>query len=114
MNKRQWGKIKEDKACEYLQQQGYKILSRNFYTYFGEIDIIALDGEEIVFLEVKYRKNSRQGYPEEAVTGWKQRRIYKSAEYYLYQTGKNHCKCRFDVLAILDEDITHIKDAFSV
>lgn len=112
MNQRQTGAAYEEKAANYLISQGFRILERNFYTHFGEIDIIAEEGDALVFVEVKYRRNLTNGYPQEAVTSGKKRKIILSARYYLYRTRREDCICRFDVIAIVGEEITHIKDAF--
>ena len=114
MDKRKEGSKYEDAAAEYLENAGYKILERNFYTHFGEIDIIAWKDGMIVFVEVKYRKSLKRGHPLEAVTKTKQQRIFKSAVYYLYKEGKENAACRFDVIGILDGSVTHIENAFEV
>ena len=67
MNKREIGSGYEEMAAAYLIEQGYKIVARNFSGRRGEIDIIARDGEYLVFVEVKYRRDERQGSPAEAV-----------------------------------------------
>lgn len=112
-NKRKTGREKEELAEEYLRQQGYEILDMNFYGRFGEIDIIARDGETLVFAEVKYRKSERFGNSLEAVDTRKQKKICQTALYYL---ARHHIAdsvpCRFDVIGITGEDITHIKNAF--
>lgn len=112
MNQRQTGAAYEEKAANYLMSQGFRILERNFYTHFGEIDLIAEEGDILVFVEVKYRRDLKNGYPQEAVTPAKRRKIVRSAQYYLYRTRREDCICRFDVIAIVGEEITHIKAAF--
>lgn len=112
MNKRKKGAEYEEKAALYLAGKGYEILERNFYTCYGEIDLIARDGDTIVFLEVKYRKNLQGGYPQEAVTFQKRQRIIWSARYYLYKNRVCEIPCRFDVVAITGEEIVHIRNAF--
>lgn len=72
------GKLGEDLACKYLQNKGYKILERNFEAKQGEIDIIALDKEELVFIEVKTRSNILYGKPAEAVNEIKQNHLIKT------------------------------------
>lgn len=72
-NKRDIGTVYEKKAVLLLEEKGCRILERNFYTYHGEIDIIAKDGDCLVFVEVKYRKNTKKGYAAEAVTPLKQK-----------------------------------------
>jgi len=114
-NKRSLGREKEELAAEYLNGQGAKILDRNYYFSGGEIDLIAKDGEYLCFIEVKYRKGSSFGFPEEAVTYAKQKKILKGARFYLYQ---NHLRedtpCRFDVVSFCGEEMNWIKNAFTV
>lgn len=103
----------EQKAAEYLKQQGYRILQRNFYSRYGEIDIIAREGRYLVFIEVKYRTNTSHGSPQEAVSRKKQRTICKVANYYCLTHGiPEDTPCRFDVVAILEDDIILLRDAF--
>ena len=112
MNKRMLGTDYENKACEYLESEGYEILERNFRSKKGEIDIIAKDGQYIVFVEVKYRYNNAFGYSVEAVDIRKQMIIYKVAESYLNYTNNVAVPCRFDVIGFDDNKINHIKNAF--
>lgn len=96
-----------------MKQQGYRILQRNFYSRYGEIDIIAREGRYLVFIEVKYRNNTSHGLPQEAVSRKKQRTICKVANYYCLTHGiPENTPCRFDVVAILEEDIILLRDAF--
>lgn len=111
---RQKGFEYEEKAAVYLKEKGYKILEQNFYTFFGEIDLIARGKETIVFVEVKYRKSIKNGYPQEAVTYKKRQRIIKSAQYYLYQQNAFEKSCRFDVIAVAGEEFLHIENAFEL
>ena len=78
----------------------------------GEIDIIARDGEYLVFCEVKYRAGTGKGYPSEAVDERKQRVISKCALYYLTKKGTMELSCRFDVVTILNGKLQVIKNAF--
>lgn len=103
---------KEETACRFLVSQGYEVLERNFYSRFGEIDVVARDGGCLVFVEVKYRKNAAYGYPLEAVNGKKQQKIRKTAEYYLYRHNLFSVQARFDVVEILGKKIRVIKNAF--
>ena len=113
MNKREQGSHYETMAAEYLKNKGYEIISQNFFSKNGEIDIIAKDTDTIVFCEVKYRSNTRYGLPEEAVDYRKQDKIRKTAAYYLYRNNfPVETRVRFDVIAVLGEKITHIEDAF--
>lgn len=100
-------------AEAYLRSQGYEILEKNFYSHFGEIDIIAREGRYLVFLEVKYRRNNGSGLALEAVSQRKRQRIFRTARYYLYKNGlTEETPCRFDVVAIQGGDIAVIKNAF--
>ena len=112
-NRRKTGAEYERKTAEYLERLGWKILERNYRCRTGEIDLIARDGRTLVFVEVKYRKDTAMGYPEEAVGAGKQRQIRRMAAHYLYRKGlPEDVPCRFDVVAILGEEIRLIRDAF--
>ena len=95
------GQRGEDAACEYLERRGLKILERNWKCGYGEADIIALDGNVLVFCEVKTRKSLAAGAPEESVTYKKQQRYYKLAQVYRSRATVSHCSVRFDVVSIL-------------
>lgn len=112
-NKRQIGVRYERMAADYLRDRGVMILEMNYRSRGGEIDLIALDGRYLVFVEVKYRRDRRKGDPAEAVTAYKQHHIRKTAERYLYehQYGEDTA-CRFDVISILKAEISWIKNAF--
>jgi len=113
-NKRSLGTEKELLAVEYLKEQGVEVLESNFYFRGGELDLIVKDGEYLCFVEVKYRKSSSYGLPEEAVTISKQRKIIQGAKLYLYRNKYPlDTPCRFDVISIFQNEITWIKDAFS-
>lgn len=94
------GKLGEDLACKYLQNKGYKILERNFEAKQGEIDIIALDKEELVFIEVKTRSNILYGKPAEAVNKVKQNHLIKTIEYYIYSRHLEDEFIRIDIIEI--------------
>ncbi len=113
-DKRAIGRKYEQMAFEYLKRQGYRILERNFFSRYGEIDLIAGDGRYLVFTEVKYRKDVSCGDPLEAVHAEKQKRICRTASYFCVCRGYSDATpCRFDVIAITgDGSITHIKHAF--
>lgn len=103
----------EQAAGEFLINKGYRIIAYNYRCKLGEIDIIALDGDELVFVEVKYRASSRYGSPMEAVDYRKQNKIYMVANYYLMEQHiSKYTKVRFDVVGILGKEITLIKNAF--
>lgn len=106
----------ERQAARYLQRQGFRILARGYRTSRGEIDLIAREGDILVFVEVKSR---RQGQPAEAVTLEKQRRLTLAALQFLADHGLLECQpCRFDVIAIVWPDdrcpptIEHLRNAF--
>ena len=111
MNTRSRGTFYEDTACEYLKKQGVVILQRNFRCRMGEIDIIARDGDCIVFAEVKYRKNTAYGDALAAVGFAKQKKICRCAMIYcMYHPQVT--RIRYDVIGITDTKIEWIKDAF--
>lgn len=114
-NKRSIGTKHEQIAAEYLKTMGYLITETNFRCRQGEIDLIARDGEYLVFVEVKYRTDGRAGEPEEAVTPAKSRTIIKVARFYLYcHRLPETTKCRFDVVAIKGDKVRVIKNAFGL
>jgi putative endonuclease len=94
------GERGEELACGELLRRGYAILARRYRTRFGEIDIVARDGDVTVFVEVKARDGDRFGDGAEAVTAWKQRRIANMAVDYLARHRLHDKPCRFDVVAI--------------
>lgn len=120
MNKRITGKNIEDYAEELLRKKGYEILERNFhFSTEGEIDIIAEDKEknQLVFVEVKGRRSTSHGYPEESISPKKMNQIKKVSEYYLYKKDITDKDCRYDVITILKIDnnkmeVRHLIDAF--
>ncbi|MCI8327002.1 MAG: YraN family protein [Lachnospiraceae bacterium] len=113
MNRRATGTCYEKKAAKYLTGQGYEIITMNYRCPIGEIDIVAKEGESLVFVEVKYRKDCGVGDPAQAVGYKKQKILSKVAAYYLMREyGTLDVSCRFDVVAILDEYISMIQNAF--
>lgn len=108
------GRIGENEAVSYLKKKGYTVACRNYKNVFGEIDIIAKDGEYTVFIEVKTRTSEEFGAPSEAVDYRKRQKYVKIAEAYLAAKGLTYTACRFDVIEIENGKINHIKDAFSV
>ncbi len=99
--KKRIGKIGEELTCKYLEQKGYSIIKRNFYCKQGEIDIIAKENNEIIFIEVKTRTNAKFGNPADAVNFLKQKHIYNTAKYFLYKTNIENMSIRFDVIEVL-------------
>jgi putative endonuclease len=98
------GKMGEDLACAELVRRGYAILERRYRTRYGEIDIVARDGETYVFVEVKAKTDAAFGDPTEAVTTWKQRKVTQMAVDFLSRRRLFECACRFDVVAVALED----------
>lgn len=113
--KQETGKIGEDIAVRYLQEKEYEIIERNFECKQGEIDIIAKDKEEYVFVEVKTRTNETYGKPREAVDKIKKKHIYKSTEFYIYIHNLENEPIRIDVIEIYKKKekymLNHIKQA---
>lgn len=113
INKRAQGNKYEEIAANYLKEQGLIIKQLNFYCKMGEIDIVALDDDYLVFVEVKYRKNTLNGDAAEAVNFNKMRKICRTADYYLMTHGYNQStNVRFDVIAIEEGHLKHYKNAF--
>lgn len=111
------GKEGEALALRFIKKKGFRVLEKNYRTVFGEIDIIAKDGDTLVFIEVKTRKNKIFGHPYEAVNPAKREKIKKVALCFLKKL-KKELPARFDVLSISVEHgyetVEHIKDAFEV
>ncbi len=113
MNKKAKGDFYENAATQFLINNGIRIKENNYRCRLGEIDIIGIDKDTLVFFEVKYRKNETYGSALDAVDYKKQRRIIGAAQYYL---AFKHYDCffRFDVIGINDKEIAWIKNAFFV
>lgn len=115
--KKQIGKIGENLAVLFLEQNGYIILDRNFLCTQGEIDIVALDKSELVFIEVKTRTNMNYGYASEAVNKQKQKHLIKAIKYYLHSRNFENEFIRIDIIEIYIKGrkahINHIKQAIN-
>jgi TIGR00252 family protein len=115
-SKRAIGNSGERFAASFLQRQDIAVLERNYTFNHGEIDIVAKDGDELVFVEVKIRRNTRFSSPEESVTPAKQELIRRTAEGYIQEKKLDNISCRFDVVAIRVENgikkLVHYKNAF--
>ncbi len=111
------GESGEEHACRELRRRGYAILARRYRTRHGEIDIIARDGEVLVFVEVKTRSTEAFGSPLEAVTLAKQRKVIRMAADYVGRSRLTRLACRFDVVGVLlteeETTIDVVVDAFS-
>lgn len=115
--RRSLGDRGEEAAARYLSRRGLRILARGYRVRCGEIDLIAQEGEEIVFVEVKTRASSGCGDPLEAVTEAKRRRIVRAAAAYLQSRGSWDRPCRFDLVAVRlgpggAEEVEHVRSAF--
>jgi putative endonuclease len=111
------GKLGEKIALHYLKDKKYKIIAKSYRLFRGEIDIIAYDHETLVFIEVKTRKSTDYGFPEESVTPSKQQQIRKVAQGFLAKNNLQDVECRFDVISLsFDEkegySVQHLKNAF--
>lgn len=113
-NKRLLGQKQEELAASYLRKKGYYIIETNYRVPQAEIDIVARDQSTIVFVEVKYRKDTKSGHPFEAVTVPKQKKICKAALFYLNQKkiAIENTSIRFDVIGITGDEIEHLENAF--
>lgn len=103
MNNREIGARGEELASKFYEDRGYQIIRRNYHAERGEIDIIALKGDQLLFVEVKYRRDLEQGYPVEAITK-KKLQSFRSAviEYLQSNDVPPHREMKFDALCILE------------
>ena len=112
------GQRGEAAAAKYLHSRGYQVLARGDRFGPGELDLVMLHRDTIVFVEVKTRRSSEQGHPAEAVDGDKQRRMTRAAVTFLKRYGLLNCRARFDVVGVTWPEgrgrpvIDHIRDAF--
>lgn len=117
MNRRACGHDAEQLACDYLTKRGLSLLARNFYCRGGEIDLVMLHGDSLVFVEVRYRRRTAYGRAAETVSPRKQSRIIRCAQYYLTRHRQWNTAVRFDVVGIEGDPgqpkIEWISDAFS-
>ena len=115
MNKKSLGDKGEKYGAEYLKNKGYEIITCNYRTRYGEIDIIAKDKDTLVFVEVKLRSGSKYGRGVEAITSHKIEKIHQVALDYIQNNYEKEPECRFDVIEILNSnemEILHIENAF--
>jgi putative endonuclease len=110
----------EEEAARFLGRSGFAIVDKNVRTRAGEIDLVAMDGKTLVFVEVKTRRDSEGDPPQAAVNTRKQNRLGKLAQSYLKLKRLRQTPCRFDVVSVIFNDeggvkaIRHIPNAFSV
>lgn len=106
------GNDKETLACEHLQANGLRLLTRNYRLRSGEIDLIFQESDTIIFVEVRYRKNNYYGGALQSIDHKKQQRIIRTAQHYLMKHAP-YAQARFDVVAIEGRDhIQWIQNAF--
>jgi putative endonuclease len=110
---RERGAQAEARAAAYLSGRGYQILERNFTCKAGELDIVARQGDTVVFVEVKSRSSTAFGLPQEHVTAAKRAKLLRAAGFYAKVRGLD-CPLRFDVVAEGPEGLTHLEDAFGL
>ncbi|CAA0083772.1 Uncharacterised protein [BD1-7 clade bacterium] len=111
------GDYYEDVALDFLKEQGCQLVTRNFHSRRGEIDLIVKDDKTLVFVEVRFRRNPNYGSPLDTVTKDKQVKLTACAQYFLQTQAKyQHYECRFDAISITGDpdhlDIDWIKQAF--
>ena len=113
-----FGNRGERAAERYLTALGYRIIARQHRNAGGELDLVALDGDTVVFIEVKTRQGEDHGQPVDAITADKQRRLTRAALVFLKQRGWLERRSRFDVVAVVwpeetsEPQITHYQNAF--
>ena len=106
-----FGRRGEDAACAYLERHGYKVLDRNYRCRWGEIDVIAVKGGTLAFVEVKTRFSDGFGAPSEAVD-FKRRERYVNAARYFFANRAINCIVRFDIIEVKEGVPNHIVSAF--
>jgi putative endonuclease len=104
MNNREKGKFGEEFARKFLAGKGIEIIKENYFTKFGEIDLIGIEKKTIIFIEVKFRKNKKFGLPYESINNRKIEKIKTTAEIFLSENDYGDFDCRFDVVSINQED----------
>jgi putative endonuclease len=113
MNNYQKGQLYEDKTVDYLLSNQCKLLERNYRRKTGEIDIIMESRNTLLFVEVKYRANKEFGYPSDAVDFYKQKRILKTATWFIKEQQWFEKPIRFDVAIWCDGKLDYYKGAFT-
>ena len=118
LRRKSLGERAEAAAARFLKKQGMRVVTRNWRTRHGEVDLVMLDGPSLVFVEVKSRTSDSVAPPHATVTVAKQRRLTRLAEQFIQKTQQEHRPCRFDVVSVVwpaDQRrprVEHIVDAF--
>jgi putative endonuclease len=108
------GQLREKQACDFLQKNGLKLITKNFRYLNGEIDLIMQKKDEIIFIEVRSKASKEYGLPYESVTPTKQRKIVKTAMFFLQKKNwLNKVNCRFDIISIYQNQLEWFENAFS-
>jgi putative endonuclease len=106
----------EEATARHLEAKGYRIRDRNFHSRYGELDLVAEDGDTVCFVEVRMRSSAAWGDPSQTVSYAKQRKVVKAALHYLHVHGLEGRMVRFDVVSVLGQgekaQLEHIPDAF--
>lgn len=106
------GRASEERAAGELARRGYRIVAKNYRCKVGEIDLVARDGDTLVFVEVRSRASGARGDALATVDRRKQQRIARVAEHYLAAEKPTFAGCRFDVVGITGDEVTVVRDAF--
>ena len=104
------GKWGEGVAARFLQEKGYVLVATNYRCRWGEVDIVAQEGEELVFVEVRTRRGVEFGTPEESVTVAKARKLVATAQEFLQEHGQNHASWRIDLIAIRSDGDRQVRN----
>jgi putative endonuclease len=114
--RRVMGDAAEVAAVHYLEERGYKVVARNFRCPYGELDVVAEQGDTLCFVEVRMRSTAAWGDPAHTVSWSKQRRVTRAALHYLFRQGGPERMVRFDVISVVGRgdraQVEHIPDAF--
>ncbi|HWP31321.1 MAG TPA: YraN family protein [Fimbriimonadales bacterium] len=109
---RKLGREAESIAADYLVRHGYTIVTRNYHARSAEIDLVCMDGDTLVFVEVRSLSKVTIVSPEETVNPNKQRKLTEAASHYLSEVVGKEIPVRFDVVTIVGRSVRHYKDAF--
>lgn len=113
MQKKEKGAWGEAIAAKFLKKLGYKIIDKNIHFQCGEIDLVAKDGDEVVFVEVKARSTNSHGSPLESITPQKLQKLHRSVQLYMEKHNLREEEIRIDVIGILGDtdsyEINHLK-----
>lgn len=112
MNRRKQGHAAEQAAVALLRSKRYQILATNYSCRQGELDIVARDGDELVFVEVRSRSSARYGDALAAIGPRKQQQVARVAQAYISRERPRFASSRFDVVAVTGPEIEHLVDAF--